>query len=254
MRFSGPRKLIVVSRHSPIGTFLALFLAGGFTGDELNHTGPSVLLLRVPPFWSHLFGGSPQTRHAQISRVLLKDLRPYGCQYARAHFPSYQNEYQRKSERGAWEVVLSDLGRAEFQESRFDGVLQLVWRLGAQWQCGSHGRITPMNKRRESLDVRCQLRPSTFCLAGDFWRSRDNWNQALLATWVWVEIKPPGIGPHISAQVSIYQGSMLGTSFWPTVTWGSLSFGVMWKCNKLLGGWCPYIRSRTWQTQPAWSH
>ncbi|CAJ1346286.1 unnamed protein product [Effrenium voratum] len=53
---------------------------------------------------------------------------PYGCQYARAHFPSYQNEYQRKSEKAA---------------------LMEFYNL-----CG-----------------------------GDFWRSRDNWNQDLDPCW-----------------------------------------------------------------------
>ena len=31
--------------------------------------------------------------------------------------------------------------------------------------------------------------------------------------WVWVKIKPPGIGPQVLVRVSIYQGFILGTYF-----------------------------------------
>ena len=31
----------------------------------------------------------------------LEPPRPYGCQYARAYFPSYQNENQRRAEKAA---------------------------------------------------------------------------------------------------------------------------------------------------------
>ena len=31
--------------------------------------------------------------------------------------------------------------------------------------------------------------------------------------WVWVKIKPPGIGPQVLVQGSMYHGSILGTDF-----------------------------------------
>ena len=31
--------------------------------------------------------------------------------------------------------------------------------------------------------------------------------------WLWVKIKPPGIGPLVLVIVSIYQGSILGSYF-----------------------------------------
>ena len=43
-------------------------------------------------------------------------------------------------------------------------------------------------------------------------------------TWVWVKIKPPGIGPQVLVLGSIYQGSILGTDLCPTAMlfWGDL--------------------------------
>ena len=36
------------------------------------------------------------------------------------------------------------------------------------------------------------------------------WQRGFSGMWVWVKIKPPGIGPHILVLVSIYQGKPFG--------------------------------------------
>ena len=38
-------------------------------------------------------------------------------------------------------------------------------------------------------------------------------NDRPIAIWVWVKIRPPGIGPQILVFSSIYQGSILGAYF-----------------------------------------
>ena len=40
-----------------------------------------------------------------------------------------------------------------------------------------------------------------------------SWMVRVIPTWVWVKLKPPGIGPQVSVLGSIYQGFILGTYF-----------------------------------------